>query len=70
MLFHGASFDEIVLHHAGGGTLRHVGGHRNRRPTVEPEANFTIPARTPFTLTGSGDRPNGDALTFDGKNSI
>lgn len=37
----------------------------NRNPTVSvPSAVYTIPARTPFILTGTGSDPDGDALNY------
>lgn len=36
----------------------------NRAPDVSTPAGFTIPARTPFTLTASGSDADGDPLTY------
>ncbi|MEP6809070.1 MAG: reprolysin-like metallopeptidase [Chthoniobacterales bacterium] len=36
----------------------------NNIPTVSAGSNYTIPSRTPFTLTGSGSDPDGDLLTY------
>ncbi|HEX2085362.1 MAG TPA: M12 family metallo-peptidase [Solirubrobacteraceae bacterium] len=52
---------------AGGETTR--GGYRvarskNRAPDVTAPAAFTIPLRTPFTLTAQGRDPDGDAITY------
>jgi hypothetical protein len=44
-----------------GGTVSATG---NRAPVVSVPAAVTIPARTPFTLTGSGTDPDGDALAY------
>jgi hypothetical protein len=64
--FHGASFDEIVAFTTNGGnSCAQITPTGNSAPTVDAGANYTIPARTPFTLTGSATDPNGDALTYD-----
>lgn len=36
----------------------------NSAPAVNAGADYTIPYRTPFRLSGSGSDPDGDALTF------
>ena len=36
----------------------------NKAPTVETAPGFTIPARTPFTLTATGTDANADTLTY------
>ena len=36
----------------------------NTVPTVSAGANYTIPSRTPFALTGSASDPDGDTLTY------
>jgi hypothetical protein len=36
----------------------------NAVPTVSAGANYTIPSRTPFALTGSASDPDGDTLTY------
>jgi hypothetical protein len=59
------SLDEINAYigsapgHAGATTT--LGNHS---PLVSAPAGFTIPARTPFTLTGSGSDPDGNPLTY------
>jgi Metallo-peptidase family M12B Reprolysin-like len=51
-----------------GGTRRNGGTETataNGAPTVQTAPGFTIPARTPFTLTAAGSDPNpGDTLTY------
>ncbi|MBS1809121.1 MAG: putative Ig domain-containing protein [Acidobacteria bacterium] len=36
----------------------------NNPPTVNAGANYTIPKETPFTLTATGNDPDGDAVTY------
>ena len=36
----------------------------NTVPTVSAGANYTIPSRTPFALTGTASDPDGDTLTY------
>ena len=63
--FHAANIDEIVAHmnsQAGCGITAASG---NSLPTANAGGDFTIPANTPFTLTGSGtDADAGDQLTY------
>ncbi len=63
--YHAHSFDEIVDTTTGldatCGTILATG---NDAPIVDAGSDFTIPRGTPFTLTGSGNDPNGDPLTF------
>lgn len=60
------SFEQIADNTANGtgstcGTKYATG---NAVPNVSAGANYTIPRSTPFTLTGSGNDPDGDPLTF------
>ncbi|MGB0388353.1 MAG: reprolysin-like metallopeptidase [Ardenticatenaceae bacterium] len=65
--FHAISFDEIISHissaeNSSCGTTTATG---NTAPTVEAGPNYTIPAQTPFMLTGSATDPdNGASLTY------
>jgi hypothetical protein len=59
-----ASIDQInatTATGAGQGTVTATGNHA---PVVTAPADKTIPARTPFTLTGSGTDADGDALAY------
>ncbi len=66
--YHARSYDQITSYitaangGASCGTLTDTG---NSGPTVNAGASYTIPAQTPFTLTGSATDPNGDALTYN-----
>ncbi|MDB6026493.1 MAG: hypothetical protein JWM68_2716 [Verrucomicrobiales bacterium] len=64
--FHSISFDEILNYTtaAGGNGCAVVTATTNNAPTVSAGSNYTIPARTPFTLTATGSDPNGDPLTY------
>jgi len=67
--FHAASFDEIVTYitdtGAGqGGSCPAATSTGNSAPTVSAGVDYSIPARTPFALTGSATDPNGDVLTY------
>lgn len=63
--FHVGNFDEIVYYTNSGsgstcGTKPSTG---NTPPTVDAGQSYTIPASTPFILTGSASDPDGDSLT-------
>ena len=64
--FHSTSFDQIV-NWTSGGNPGNVGAQAtgNNIPTANAGGNYTIPARTPFDLTGQGsDADVGDLLTY------
>ena len=66
-LFHGGSINEIInfVTSGGGQTCRVLGAATgNAAPTANAGANYTIPANTPFVLTGAGTDSNGDTLTY------
>lgn len=64
--YHAMSFEQIVDNiTTGNGAL--CGGSLNtgnNAPTVDAGADYTIPRQTPFTLTGSSNDPDGDALSY------
>ncbi|MFN7990119.1 MAG: M12 family metallo-peptidase [Thermoanaerobaculia bacterium] len=67
--FHAVSFDEIVTYISNtspdyGGACPTSTSTGNTAPTVSAGADYRIPARTPFALTGSATDPNGDTLTY------
>jgi hypothetical protein len=61
--FHTGNFDEIsAFLQAGGSNCGTVEALDNEAPTVDAgTGGFTIPAGTPFVLTGSANDPDGDA---------
>lgn len=62
--FNQGSLDEIsnyIFSGAGSGAPTATG---NTIPTVDAGASYTIPALTPFVLTGTGSDGDGDALTY------
>ena len=63
--FHGHSMDEINSHLALFASCGTSTEQSNRTPVAEAGNNFTIPANTPFTLTGTGSDEDNDALTYD-----
>ncbi|TGE25663.1 T9SS type A sorting domain-containing protein [Hymenobacter aquaticus] len=62
--FHSRSFDQIVAHITGAGNCGVVTPTNNQPPVVNAGANYRIPVKTPFTLTGSATDPNSDPLTY------
>jgi hypothetical protein len=63
LYFHTGSLEQIVTYAAGSGNCAAMTATGNAAPSIATLTNFTIPANTPFTLTGSVTDPNGDALT-------
>jgi len=61
--FHTRSFDEIVAYTEIASCVPET-STGNGAPSVSAGAAITIPASTPFYLTGSASDPNGDALTY------
>ncbi|MBO9491281.1 cadherin-like domain-containing protein [Endozoicomonas sp. G2_1] len=64
-VFHGHSMDEINSHLGRFTSCGSSTEQSNRTPVAEAGNNFTIPANTPFTLTGSGSDQDNDTLTYD-----
>jgi hypothetical protein len=66
--FHTKSFDEIVAYTTlgQGNTCPGISNTGNSAPVPNAgPGGYTIPARTPFTLTGSATDPDGDPLTYN-----
>lgn len=64
--FHGKSFDEIVTYttSGSGAACAASSSTSNTAPSVEAGPAYSIPARTPFALTGSASDAEADALTY------
>lgn len=62
--FHRSSLNRIFAFIAGDGSCGVSSATGNAAPTVSTAPAFTIPARTPFTLTASGSDPDGDPITY------
>lgn len=62
--FHARSLDQMSAYMAGSGACGSTAAVANSAPTVNAGAAYTIPSRTPFTLTAAASDPNGDALTY------
>ncbi|UOQ55120.1 reprolysin-like metallopeptidase [Hymenobacter cellulosivorans] len=62
--FHSRSFDQIVAHITGAGNCAVATPTGNTVPVVNAGANYRIPVRTPFALTGSATDADNDALTY------
>lgn len=66
--FHTRSFDQMVAHtrSGGGSTCATQIATGNAAPVPDAgTGGFTIPANTPFALTGSATDPDGDSLTYN-----
>ncbi len=66
--FHTWSFDEIynfsVLGTGNGCAVQSATGNNPPTASIGATANFIIPYKTPFTITGVGSDPDGDAITY------
>lgn len=63
--FHWASLNEISNYtNSGAGIGNTQTSNGNTLPVVDAGNNYTIPANTPFALTGTATDANGDALTY------
>jgi hypothetical protein len=64
--FHATSIEQIVNYTTiGNGSIcPDLTPTGNNPPTVEAGPDFTIPSRTPFTLTATASDPEADALTY------
>jgi hypothetical protein len=65
--FHAVSYDEIMnfTNVGGGNSCKVLTASGNSAPVVAGLSAYTIPANTPFILTGSATDPNvGDVLTY------
>ena len=64
--FHATSIEQIVNYTSigSGSTCPDLTPTGNNPPAVEAGPDFTIPSRTPFTLTATASDPEADALTY------
>jgi len=65
--FHSHSIDVIQAHitTGSGSSCAQVSTTANSNPEVNAGADYTIPAHTPFVLTGSATDVDGDTLSYD-----
>ena len=65
--FHGINLQEIIAFtDAGTGSACDVSTPvPNQSPFVDAGPTYTIPSRTPFTLTATGGDPDGDVVTYN-----
>ena len=64
LYFHTGSLEKILSYAAGSGACAMTTPTAQNPPTISALSNFTIPANTPFTLTGSASDSDGDTLTY------
>ncbi|WP_054532947.1 reprolysin-like metallopeptidase [Herpetosiphon geysericola] len=65
--FHAKSLEEIsaFITTGAGASCGTTSATGNTPPTANAGADYTIPANTPFELTGNGSDSNGDSLTYN-----
>ena len=63
--FHGHSMDQMTAHLARFPSCGVSTEQSNKTPVVDAGSDVTIPANTPFTLTGTASDEDGDELTYD-----
>ncbi len=66
-MFHGASIVQIsqfIDDPASGGSCGTASTLNNQQPSSNAGSDFTIPANTPFELTGNGSDNDGDVLSY------
>ncbi|WP_181902292.1 Ig-like domain-containing protein [Thalassotalea euphylliae] len=63
--FHGHSMDQVAAHLARFPSCGVNTAQVNRTPVANAGRDVTIPANTPFTLTGTASDEDGDELTYD-----
>ncbi|HRH48807.1 MAG TPA: M12 family metallo-peptidase [Panacibacter sp.] len=65
--FHAINRDEILnyLINGAGQVCAVKTANGNQSPVANAGPDYVIPISTPFTVTGSGSDPDGDAITFD-----
>ena len=62
--FHTISYDQILDHITTEATCSANTATGNVPPTIDAGPDYSIPARTPFTLTAVGNDPDGDFLSY------
>ncbi len=65
-MFSTISIDEIIAHtiNGSGNNCAAISANGNTPPNVNTNGAFTIPANTPFELTGTASDVDGDSLTY------
>ena len=66
LIFHAASLNQITdsITSEPANSAATISSTGNNVPTVNAGVDFTIPARTPFSLTATGSDPDNDPLTY------
>lgn len=65
-MFHAASIAQVKYYVQQGMGMRcaQIEAHPNRKPSVDAGKDYSIPANTPFTLSGSASDADGDTLSY------